>query len=182
MSYKVAVLVGSVDPDSLNRRLAKAMELAAPDSLEFVEVPIDELPFYQSKYDREPTEGGSRARELVKSSDAVLIVTPEYNRSMPAVLKNALDWLSRPIGESAFMDKPVLIAGASGGAIGTAAAQAQVRSVVPMLGGVIFGSPELYIQITKDQFAEDGTAAKEGTQDFLATAMEKFAGAVEKMS
>lgn len=182
MTYKVAALVGSVDPDSLNRRLAKAMELAAPDTLEFVEVPIDNLPFYQSKYDREPTTEGQHVRETVRSADAVLIVTPEYNRSMPAVLKNALDWLSRPVGQSTLIDKPVLIAGASPGVIGTAVAQSQVRSIVPMLGGVIFGRPELYIQISKDQFAADGTASKEGTQDFLAKAMQGFANSVQKLS
>ncbi len=179
---KIAVLVGSVSPDSLNRRLAKAMMLAAPETLEFVEVPIEDLPYYHSGYDDNPTEVGGNARELVQSADGVLLVTPEYNRAMPAVLKNAIDWLSRPKGKSAFAGKPTLIAGASAGAIGTAVAQSEARSILPITGALIMGTPELYIGISKDQFDDEGVATKEGTQDFLASAMDDFAEFIEKLS
>ncbi len=180
MSKRVAVLVGSVDPDSLNRRLARALEVAAPESLEFVEVPLGELPFYQPGYDQNPTDEGVMVRELVREADAIVIVTPEYNRSMPAVLKNALDWLSRPRGRSAVAGKPVLVAGATGGAVGTAVAQAQARSILPMMGAILLGTPELYIQISKDQFDASGAATKEGTQAFLEAAMSDFAAFIQK--
>ncbi len=182
MTKKVAVLIGSVSPNSLNRKLARAMELAAPDSLEFVEVPIEGLPFYYSGYDKNPTESGQEARDLVSAADAVLVVTPEYNRSMPAVLKNALDWLSRPFGGSALAGKPALIAGASPGGIATAVAQSQARSILPMIGAFVMGQPELYISISQDQFDEEGRATKEGTQEFLSSALEKFSAFVDKLS
>ncbi|MFT0761656.1 NADPH-dependent FMN reductase [Scrofimicrobium sp. R131] len=181
MAKTVAVLVGSVDPDSLNRRLAKAMMKGAPDSLEFVEVPIAQLPFYMSAYDTAPTPEGQQAREIVSRADGVLLITPEYNRSMPAVLKNAIDWLSRPKGHSAFAGKPVLIAGATGGAIGTAVAQSQARSILPMMGAIVMGTPELYLTLQKGDFATDGTAKTPGTQDFLTSAMADFAAFIARL-
>lgn len=182
MSKKIAVLVGSVDPDSLNMRLAKAMELGAPEDVEFVYAPIGDLEFYQRGYDTEPTEAGKKVRDIVSEADGVLVVTPEYNRSMPGVLKNALDWLSRPGGNGALRDKPMLIAGASGGGIGTAVAQSQVRAIVPMIGVNVMGTPELYIQITKNDFAEDGEATTQGTQDFLASSVAKFSDFIDRLN
>lgn len=181
MVYKIAYMVGSADPNSLNRRLANAMILGSPRELEFVEIPLIELPFYQPAYDDDPTVEGIRARSIAAQADGILIVTPEYNRSIPAVLKNGLDWLSRPRAGAALAGKPVMIAGASPGPSGTATAQSQLRSILPTLGVNIMGTPELYIQIGSEDFAQDGSATTQGTQKFLSQAMQKFAGFVERI-
>ena len=182
MTHTVAVVIGSASQDSLNRRLARPLELAAPDSLQFVEAEIADLPFYRPEYDADYPEVGTRLKQVVESADALLVVTPEYNRSVPAVLKNALEWLSRPKGTGTLAGKPAMIAGATPGAVGTAAAQAQLRSVLSHLDVRLLGQPELYVQITKQQFDDEGRATREGTQDFLATAMRSFADHIDAVA
>lgn len=179
MTLTVAYLVGSASEDSLNRRLAGALRLAAPSSIEFVEARIADLPFYRPEFDADFPETGTRLKSTIAEADGVLMVTPEYNRSIPAVLRNALDWLSRPRGENSLAGKPVMLAGATPGAIGTAVAQAELRSVLGFFNARLMGQPELYIRISKDQFDEDGRAATPGTQDFLASAMQAFAEHIE---
>lgn len=174
MTHTVACLVGSASEDSLNRRLVRAMELAAPSSMRLVEVRIADLPFYRPELDREFPEIGSRLKETVEGADGVLLVTPEYNRGVPAVLRNALDWLSRPMGLNSLTGKPVMIAGATPGAVGTAVAQFELRSVLGFLNAHLMGQPELYIRIRKEQFDEDGRAATPGTQELLERAMGAF--------
>ncbi|WP_075891045.1 NADPH-dependent FMN reductase [Actinomyces provencensis] len=175
MTHSVAVVVGSASQDSLNRRLARALQLAAPESLEFIEAEIADLPFYRPEFDADYPEIGVRLKQVVEEADALLFVTPEYNRSIPAVLKNSLEWLSRPKGTSALSGKPAMMAGATPGGVGTAVAQAQLRSVLTHLDVRLLGQPELYVQISKQQFDDEGRATREGTQDFLATAMRAFA-------
>lgn len=174
MTNTVAYLVGSASEDSLNRRLARALEVAAPSSMAFVEVPIADLPFYRPELDREFPEIGARLKETVEGADGVLLVTPEYNRGVPAVLRNALDWLSRPMGLNSLTGKPVMIAGATPGAVGTAVAQFELRSVLGFLGAHLMGQPELYIRIRKEQFDEQGRATTPGTQELLERAMGTF--------
>lgn len=179
MTHTVACFVGSASEDSLNRRLAGALMLAAPASLEFVEAEIVDLPFYRPEFEVDFPEVGRRLKQVVEEADGVLMVTPEYNRGVPAVLRNALDWLSRPKGSNSLAGKPVMLAGATPGAVGTAVAQAELRSVLGFFNVRLMGQPELYIRINKQQFDEDGRATTPGTQEFLATAMRAFARHVE---
>lgn len=174
MTHTVAYLVGSASEDSLNRRLAHALFAAAPSSMEFVEAPIVDLPFYRPELDREFPEIGARLKETVEGADGVILVTPEYNRGVPAVLRNALDWLSRPMGLNSLTGKPVMIAGATPGAVGTAVAQSELRTVLGFLNAHLMGQPELYIRIRKEQFDESGRATTPGTQELLERAMGAF--------
>lgn len=171
----VAVLVGSASADSLNRRLARALELAAPEGMEFVDVPIAHLPFIAPEHDANMPAEALEFQRAITEADAVLLVTPEYNRDVPAVLKNAIDWTSRPWGTNLLGGKPVMIAGAAIGATGSAVAQAHLRSLVSYFNADLLTRPELYIQISKEQFDAEGRATKEGTQELLASAMEAFA-------
>ncbi|MBN9307808.1 MAG: NAD(P)H-dependent oxidoreductase [Devosia sp.] len=144
--YRVAVFIGSTRPTSSNLKLAKALEKLAAGKLEFDYVQIDNLPFYDDALWNDPPAEVIRLKREISDADAVLFVTPEYNRSIPGILKNAIDWPSRPFGESVWTDKPGAIAGATGGVSGTAAAQMHLRSILPVVGVALMGRPEVYFQ------------------------------------
>ena len=182
MTHTVAYIVRSASDDSLNRRLANALVLAAPEDLEFVEAPIADLPFYKPEYDGAFPEVGARLKETIEGADAVLVITPEYNRSVPAVLKNALEWLSRPMGRNSLAGKPVMVAGASGGLTGASVAVVQLRGMLTMFNVHLMAQPEMFIRIRKDQFGPDGRALTEGTQDHFENVMGLFADYVAKFS
>ena len=131
---KVAVLVGSLRKDSFNRMLARAVEKLAPDGFEFQHVRIDNLPLYNQDFDGDYPVEGKRLKQEVEAADALLFVTPEYNRSMPGVLKNALDIGSRPWGTNSFAGKPGAAIGISVGAPGTSMAQQHLRNVLAVPG------------------------------------------------
>jgi chromate reductase len=144
--FRVAVFVGSPRANSSNLKLAKALEKLAAGKLEFNYVRIDNLPFYDDTlWDNPPAEVIRLKREIAEA-DAVLFVTPEYNRAIPGILKNAIDWPSRPFGEGVWTDKPGAIAGATGGVSGTAAAQSELRSILPVVGVALMVKPEIYFQ------------------------------------
>ncbi len=174
MTHTVAFIVGSTSDDSLNRRLARAFVQAASEDMTFVEAPIDDLPFYKPEYDGEFPESGTRLKKTIADADGVLIITPEYNRMIPGVLKNALDWMSRPYGTNPLEGKPVMIAGASGGMTATAVAQAELRSLLAYFNAHLMSRPELYIRATKADFDESGRITAPGTQDYLAAALSTF--------
>lgn len=182
MTHTVAYIVGSASDDSLNRRLATALALAAPDSLEFIEAPIVDLPFYKPEYDADYPEVGRRLKRIVEDADAVLFVTPEYDRSIPAVLKNALEWLSRPSGQKSLMGKPVMVAGASGGLTGAAVAVVQLRGLLAGFNVHLMAQPDMFIRIRKDQFGPGGRATTEGTQEHFGNVMQLFADYVERFA
>ncbi len=166
--YTVGLIVGSVSEPSLNRRFAEALVRLAPGTgLVIREIPIAELPFYGAQYDKDFPAVGRAFKDAVDSADGLLIVTPEYNRSIPGALKNALDWASRPSGQSSLTGKPTGVTGASKGAISTALAQSHLKSILAAQGAPLVGAPEVYIRITDDFFTEDGAIAAEGTRDFL---------------
>jgi len=144
--FKVAVFVGSARPTSSNLKLARALEKLAAGRLAFDYIQIDNLPFYDDALWNDPPAEVIRLKREISDADAVLFVTPEYNRSIPGILKNAIDWPSRPFGESVWTDKPGAIAGATGGVSGTAAAQAHLRSILPVVGVALMGKPEVYFQ------------------------------------
>lgn len=166
--YTVGLIVGSVSEPSLNRRFAEALVRLAPGTgLVIREIPIAELPFYGARYDKDFPAVGRAFKDAVDSADGLLIVTPEYNRSIPGALKNALDWASRPSGQSSLTGKPTGVTGASKGAISTALAQSHLKSILAAQGAPLVGAPEVYIRITDDFFTDDGAIAAEGTRDFL---------------
>lgn len=181
MTYRIGYLVGSLAKGSINRTLAKALIRLAPDGLEFHEVRIDNLPLYSYDYDADYPPEGRALKEAIESSDGILIVSPEYNRSIPGALKNAIDWASRPWGKNSFARKPTGIIGASPGGIGTAVMQSSMRSVLSFLDAPQLNSPEAYITFSPDVFTEDGDVRDEATADFLRHYMDEFNAFVERV-
>jgi len=171
---KVAVIVGSLRRGSINRRLAEALAKLARPKLEFQFVQIDDLPLYTQDLDADLPAAVQRFKREIEAADAVLFVTPEYNRSFSAALKNAIEWGNRPWGRNSWMDKPAAIIGASPGAVGTAAAQSQLRSVAGAIGAHLMIHPEIYLSYREAQFA-DGEIAEEGLRTLLTGWVDRFA-------
>jgi chromate reductase len=172
--YQVAVLVGSLRADSINRRLAAAMTRLAPPSLRFYSVDLSALPMYNDDLEVDRTESVKQFIAECAEADAFLMVMPEFNRSLPAVLKNAIDWGSRPLDRSVWRDKPVAISGTSPGAIGTAVGQQHLRQIMGILGSAVMGG-EAYVSFKPALIDAEGNVAEESTQQFLAGYMERFA-------
>lgn len=178
----VAVLVGSLRKASHNKKLAKAIAKLAGDRLSFVDVRIDDLPFYNQDFDGDYPATCTRLKQEVEGADAVLVVTPEYNRSVPGVLKNALDIGSRPWGKNSFAGKPAAVIGASIGAQGTAMAQAHVDNVLLYLDTRLMGQPEVYLKVDDKTLGDDGEIANEDTRKFLAGFVDAFIDWIAKES
>lgn len=140
----IAVFVGSLQKDSHNKKVAKTLESLLPEGVEFTYVDIN-LPLFNQDLEADYPAAAQVAKDIVASADGVLFVTPEYNRSVPGVLKNAIDWISRPYGQSAFDGKPAGIIGASIGPVGTAVAQSDLRHIALFLNMQVMGQPEIYI-------------------------------------
>lgn len=176
----IAVIVGSLRKESINRKLAKALVKLAPADLEFEYLDVGYLPHYNQDLEEDVPEVVAAFRQKVKAADGYMFVVPEYNRGAPGMVKNALDWGSRPPRESGWVGKPALLAGASGGAIGTAAMQVHLRAILSSIGIHAMGHPEVYIQFKKDLIDDDGNVTVESTEKFLATVMERFGSWVER--
>ncbi len=181
MVYEVGYLVGSLATRSVNRKLAGALANAAPNDLVLHEIPIAQLPMYSWDFDEDFPEVGWQFKRDIEQCDALMIVTPEYNRSIPGSLKNAIDWGSRPKGKSSFTRKPVMIAGASPGGTGTGMAQAHLKNVVAFLDMPLMGQPEGYFTTAPDFFDADGNVADESTAAYLVSVMEAFAAHVKRV-
>ena len=166
-SYKVGYIVGSLAKASINRKLAKALTRLAPAELAFTEIPIGDLPLYSYDYDANFPEAAKKLKKGIADSDAVLFVTPEYNRGIPGALKNAIDWASRPHGMNSFARKPSAVIGTSPGKIGTAVAQQQLRSALAFCNSPQMNSPEAYIQFKPGLITPDGDVTNEDTEKFL---------------
>ena len=165
--YRVGYFVGSLSSKSINRKLAKAMIRLAPETLEFEEIPIGNLPLYSSDFDANYPAEAQALKDAVARSHAILFVTPEYNRSIPGALKNAIDWGSRPWGKNSFARKPSAVIGTSPGSIGTAVAQQSLRSVLSFLNAPQMNAPEAYITFTPDLISEEGVVSNPSTEEFL---------------
>ncbi len=176
--HKVGYIIGSLASASINRQLAKALVKLAPAELEMREIPIRELPFYDYGLDANFPPAATAFKQAIAEVDALLFVTPEYNRSIPGALKNAIDWGSRPYGKSAFARKPAGVVGASVGAIGTALGQAHLRAVLNYLDMPQLLQPEVYVQFKKGLITEDGSCSDAGTEEFLRNYMKAFAAFV----
>ena len=164
--YQVAVIVGSLRKESFNRKLAQAIARMAPEGFSFEDVAIDTLPMYNQDADGNEVEAVRRFRAQIADANALLFVTPEYNRSIPGVLKNALDQGSRPYGQSVWAGKPGAVLGVSVGAIGTAMAQQHLRNILAYLDVPLLGQPEMFIQAKDGLFNEDGSIGQ-GSHDFI---------------
>ncbi len=180
-TFKVGYLIGSLARESINRKLAKALIRLAPANLEFTEIPFRDLPLYSYDYDEDYPPVARDLKAAIRSSDAILFVTPEYNRSIPGGLKNAIDWASRPYGTNSFTHKPSAVIGASPGAIGTAVAQQSLRSVLGFCNSPQMNAPEAYIQFTPGMITDDGDVTVESTRDFLRNYMAEFHDHIERV-
>jgi chromate reductase, NAD(P)H dehydrogenase (quinone) len=176
---KVAVLVGSLRKDSINRKLALAIAKLAPPGLSFEHIAIGDLPLYNQDRDGNPPEQVVRLKREIESADALLFVTPEYNRSIPGVLKNAIDAASRPYGKNSFARKPAGVIGASVGAIGTALAQQHLRNVLAYLDVPTLGQPEAFIHFSENLIDDAGTVSNDSTRKFLQTWVDRYAAWVD---
>lgn len=176
----VVVLLGSLSENSVNKVLAKAIEKLAEGRLRFDYLDIVSLPFYNNDLWDNPPTAVTELKRRVEAADAVLIVTPEFNRSFPAVIKNALDWASRPYGQNSWTGKPLALAGASIGAIGTAAVQSQLRSVLPVLGFVVMGQPEVYFHFQPGLIDEHFEISDDQSRAFLAGFVDSYVAWIER--
>lgn len=180
-TYKVGYFVGSLSSTSINRVLSRALIRVAPDDLEFTEIGIADLPLYNPDFDSDYPPEAVALKEAIAAADALLFVTPEYNRSIPGALKNAIDWASRPWGQNSFHHIPAGVIGASVGAIGTAVAQQSLRAVLGFCNARQMTSPEAYIQFSHDVFADSGEISKDTTAGFLSDYMKEFRDHVERV-
>ncbi len=166
-AYRVGYFVGSLSSTSINRELARALIRLAPDDLDFHEIPIGNLPLYSPDHDTSYPPEAVALKDAVRQSQAVLFVTPEYNRSIPGALKNAIDWASRPWGQNSFDHVPTAMIGASIGQIGTALAQQSLRAVLAFCNARQMSAPEAYLQYTPQIYPGNGEVTDESTRDFL---------------
>lgn len=179
--FHIAVIVGSLRQDSFNRKLANAIIKLAPADFSFKYSLIDDLPLYNQDDDDHQAESVLRLKNEIKTADALLFVTPEYNRSIPGVLKNALDNASRPYGQSAWTNKPAGVIGISPGQIGTALAQQHLRNVLSYLNVHLLSQPEAFMQVKEGMFDDEGNIA-ETSRQFLQNWVDAYVAWVKKLA
>jgi chromate reductase len=177
--YQIAVVVGSLRQESHNRKLANAVVRLAPPEFSFQQVSIGDLPLYDQDNDSTPAESVKRLKEDIKTAQGLLFVTPEYNRSIPGVLKNAIDHASRPYGQNAWAGKPAGVLGASIGATGTAMSQQHLRNVLAYLDVPTLAQPEAFIQVKEGLFDDAGNIGPNSKQ-FLQQWMDRYVAWVKK--
>jgi chromate reductase len=177
--YQIAVIVGSLRKDSFNRKLASAVVKLAPSEFLFKQVHIADLPLYNQDDDANQAESVKRLKGEIAAAQGVLFVTPEYNRSIPGVLKNAIDHASRPYGQGIWAGKPAGVLGASPGAAGTAMAQQHLRNVLAALDVTTLAQPDAFIQVKDGLFDEAGNIGA-GSKKFLQNWMDHYVAWVKK--
>jgi chromate reductase len=177
--FQIAVLVGSLRKDSHNRRMATAMARLAPPEFTFTQLDIGDLPHYNEDDDANQAASVLRLKAAISSAHGLLFLTPEYNRSMPGVLKNAIDHASRPYGKSSFAGKPAGVLGVSLGAIGTAMAQQHLRNVLAYLDVPTLGQPEAFLQAKEGLFDDAGNIGAD-SKEFLQAWMDKYVAWVKR--
>lgn len=177
--YKIAVIVGSLRGESLNRKLAIAIGKMLPTEFSLQYINIADLPLYNQDHDDKPTESVKKLKNDILAANGLLFVTPEYNRSMPGVLKNALDHASRPYGQSAWKGKPAAVLGVSVGAAGTALAQQHLRNVLAYLDVPTLGQPEMFIHAKDGLFDEQGNIGP-ASQQFFQNWVEQYAAWIKQ--
>ena len=178
--YQIALVVGSLRRDSFNGKLAGVLTRMAPSEFSFKKLDISDLPLYNQDDDANQAEPVKRLKNQIKESQGLLFVTPEYNRSIPGVLKNAIDNASRPYGQNAWANKPAGVIGVSIGSIGTAVAQQHLRNVLAYLDVPTLGQPEAFIHAKEGFFAPDGNVANEDSRKFLQGWIDSYVAWVKK--
>ena len=178
----IAMLVGSLRKESINLRLARAIERYAPQTLRFDHIRMEDMPYYNGDLEGDRPAAVRRFTESIRAADGICCVTPEYNRSIPALLKNAIDWGSKPPAENVWRDKVLAMTGASPGGIGTAVAQQHLRQILAIQGCIVMPG-ETYISFkTPDMIQPDGTIADESVRDFIAAFGVRFAALIDRMA
>jgi chromate reductase len=180
-AHTVGYFVGSLAKQLINRKLANALVGLAPPSMKMCEIPIKDLPLYSYDFDADYPAPARALKEAIAEVDAVLFVTPEYNRSIPGGLKNAIDWASRPWGKNSFNRKPSATIGTSPGKIGTAVGQQHLRSILSFCNSPQMNAIEAYIEFTPGLIDDDGKVTNESTQDFLRNYLLEFNGFIERV-
>jgi chromate reductase len=179
--YKLGIVVGSNRRESINRRLAQALAKLGGDAFEAKFIQIDDLPMYNQDNEQPAPAPVPRFKADLSGSDALLFVTPEHSRSMPAVLKNAIDWGSRPYGKNSWAGKPAAVIGTSGGAIGTAVAQQHLRAILGDIGVLVMGG-EAYITFKPELVDGNDNITDESTRTFLKNLLEQLAALTAKLT
>ena len=179
--HKVAVIVGSLRKESNNKKLAKALAKLAEGKLDCRTIRIDDLPLLNGDDVNDPPAAVLRFKREVEACDAVLFVTPEHNRAVPAAMKNAFDWGSRPTGKNSWRGKPAAITGTSAGRISSALAQQSMRTIASGHFSALLGNPEVFLQYQDGLFGEDGNVTNEDTKKFLTTFIDNFAKLIDAM-
>ena len=177
--YHIAVIVGSLRRDSFNRKLADAVVKLASPEFSFKQVQIGDLPLYNQDDDSSPAESVKRMKAEIAAAQGLLFVTPEYNRSIPGVLKNTIDHASRPYGQSVWAGKPAGILGVSVGAIGTSMAQQHLRNILAYLNVPTLGQPEAFIQAKANLFDQSGNIGTD-SKEFMQAWMDYYLAWVKK--
>jgi chromate reductase, NAD(P)H dehydrogenase (quinone) len=177
---KVAIIVGSLRKESFNLKLAKALAKLGAARFDAQFVQIGDLPLFSQDLENPMPAPVARLKKEIEGADAVLFVTPEYNRGMPGPLKNAVDWASRPYGKNSFDGKPAALCGASPGAIGSACAQHNLRPTLGYLNVILLGQPEVYFQFKEGIIDADGNISSDDTRKFLQGFVDKFAAWIER--
>ncbi|TAN09233.1 MAG: NAD(P)H-dependent oxidoreductase [Burkholderiaceae bacterium] len=170
----IAVIVGSLRKDSINKKLAHALERLAGHRAKFHYIRIDDLPLYNQDFDQAYPAVATRMKDEIKAADAILFVSPEYNRSMPGVLKNAIDVASRPWGTNSFAGKPGAVIGTSSGAISTALMQQHLRNACVFLDIFMMAQPESFLRYHEGLIADDYSITDEGVAKFLGSFVDKY--------
>jgi chromate reductase, NAD(P)H dehydrogenase (quinone) len=181
-AYNIAVIVGSIRKESFTLKIAKALAKLAPDTLKLEVVTLNGISFFNQDLEATPPADWLAFREKLQQSNGVLFVTPEYNRSIPGVLKNAIDVGSRPYGKSSFLGKPTGIISNSPGPLGGISAAKHLQNILPGISGLILGQPEIYLNGVGDAFDEKGNLTKESMQKVMQQYLEAFAAFVEKLN
>jgi chromate reductase len=180
MTAKVAIIVGSLRKDSVNRVFAQALGKLARPKLEFHFVEIGDLPLYNQDLESDLPISVQRFKREIEAADAVLLVTPEFNRTFSAALKNAIEWGARPWGKNSWAGKPAAIVGATLGVVGTAAAQSQLRSVASVIGLHVIANPEIYLNFREGQVV-NGEIADDGLKHLLTGWVDAFADWIKRL-
>ncbi len=178
----VAVFVGSLRKESINRKFAEAIGKLAEGKLAFRFVEIGDLPLYNDDLWPDAPEAVHRVKREIAAADAVLFVTPEYNRAYTPAIKNVIDWGTRPWGKNSWEAKPSAVIGTTPGATGTAAAQNSLKGLLTVIDTVLMGQPEVYFTYKPELFADDGTVSCEKTRAFLTQWIDRFEAWIERTS
>jgi chromate reductase len=179
-THTIVTIVGSLRKESFSLKIAKAMAKLTPASLKLDVTTLNDISFFNQDLEAAPPADWLAFRDKLQKSNGVLFITPEYNRSIPGALKNAIDVASRPYGKSSFLGKPVGIVSNSPGPLGGVSAAKQLQNILPGIAGVIMGQPEIYLNGVGDAFDDKGELAKEALQKVLQQYLEAFAAFVEK--